>query len=250
MTFDLTTLLFQLANFALLIVLLRVFLYRPVLKVMDEREELTAAPLREARRLVEEAEQERESLRQQRAHLEHERVEVLTVAARGAEELREQRLEELDRESSRLREVAAESVEREVERISDRLLTSLGHIVVDEVRQTLAVVAGSELEALTWARFTEQLQALSTEQRVDLTSAAAGGVTVVTPRELSSQTTETARRTLAELLGATNVTFETDPELLLGVALVAGGMRLDGTAAARLESLDSTFAEVVRTATS
>src|SRR5690554_1284887 len=185
MTFDLTTLLFQLANFALLIVLLRVFLYRPVLKVMDEREELTAAPLREARRLVEEAEQERESLRKQRAQLEHERVETLTAAAREAEELREQRLGELDRETAKLRTAAAESVEREVERISDRLLTSLGRIVVDEVRQTLAVVAGSELEAMTWARFEEQLRALAAEQRAVLTSAAAGGVTVITPRELS-----------------------------------------------------------------
>lgn len=247
MTFDFTTLLIQLANFALLVVLLRIFLYKPVLRIMEEREELTAAPLREARRLAAEAEDEREALRRQRAAWEQERLELLTAAAREAEELRERRLDELDRESEAKRAAAAESVEQQVGRVTDRLRSSLAHIVVDELRQTVAATAGAELETPAWHRFEERLRTLPDEERAKLAAAAhTSGVTVITPRALSSETATAARSALGEVLGASDVTFRVDPDRLMGVAIEAGGVRLDGTAAARLTALESDFARIIR----
>jgi len=142
---------------------------------------------------------------------------------------------------------ASESIARDVERVADRLRSSLAQIVVDEVRQTVAATTGSELEAPAWERFEQQLRALPAAQHAELAAAArAAGVKIVTPRPLSRETAETAREVLTETLEASSVTFEADPELLLGVALEAGGVRLDNSAAGRLESLESTFAAVLR----
>lgn len=249
MELDLRTILFQLANFALLLVLLRVFLYKPVLKVMDERAEATAAPLREARRLVEEAQQEREAAALERAQLDRIRAEHLAAAARDAERVRHERLEAVEREAAALRTAASEAAERSLARLSDRLHAGVAELVVEEVRHTLGELADADLDAQSWTRFEAMLRALPETKLGELaTVAREHGARVVTPRELPSELATMARTALAELLGVTaeRVTFATDPDVVLGVALEAGGLRLDGTASARLEALGAAFADVLR----
>lgn len=252
MTFDLTTLLFQLANFALLVVLLRLFLYRPVLEVMDQRAEATAAPLREARRLVEEAEQEREALRLERAAYERDSTERLAALEREMERRRQQRLDELEREVQAKRSAAMESIDRAVERATERLTASLANLVVAEVRHSLSELAGADLDEAVWARFEQRLRDLSDEERAALAAGArATGVRVITPRPLPDKLEERVRQSLTSLLGAEHplpaerVTFAVDDELILGIALEAGGLRIDGTASARLEALEATFHRVL-----
>ena len=55
MTFDLFTLVAQIVNFVVLLVLLRVFLYGPVRRVMQRREQRIAEDREAARRAREEA---------------------------------------------------------------------------------------------------------------------------------------------------------------------------------------------------
>lgn len=248
MTVDWFTLAAQLVNFALLLLLLRIFLYRPILDLMAERERRTAAPLDEARRLAEEAAAERAALQREREAFERERAERLETAIREADEQREQQLAALERETAALRVAAAQAVERDVRRVSGELMTRLSGLVVDEVARTLAAIAGAELDEPAWARFEERLRALPAGQRSRLAEAAQGAVRVVSPRALAPATADAARSVLRELLGANDVSFATDPDLLLGVALEAGGLRLDGSAAARLETLERSFAAALDTA--
>lgn len=249
MTFDVTTMLYQLANFAILLVLLRIFLYRPVLKVMDERAEMTAAPLLEARRLVAEAEAERAALQHERAVLEQDRAQRLAAVGHEVAELRTRRLEELEREVHAARLAAMESVERGVQQVTERLYGGIASLVVDEVRHALTDLAATELEDQAWSRFADRLLSLPPGQRRELAAAAREhGVRVVTSRALSAEVMVRARATLGEVLEVDPdaPTFVTDPAAVLGVALEAGGMRLDGTAAARLERLETAFTAALR----
>lgn len=242
MTFDGFTLAAQLFNFALLLILLRVFLYRPILDLMAQREALTAAPLKEAERLAAEAAAEREALQRERAAFERERAERREAELRDAQARRAQSVAAIERETVELRRAAADAVQRDVERVTGELMSRLSSLVVDEVKATLAALAGAELDPSAWARFEEHLRALPGDERHRLAQAAQGTVRVVTPRPLDATTTDAARAALAGLLSAEQVTFATDPGLLLGFVLEAGGLRLDGTLHARLDALERSFA--------
>jgi len=245
MTVDWFTLAAQLVNFALLMLLLRVFLYRPLLHVMAEREKRTAAPLNEARRLADEAAAEHAALRREREAFERQRTEHLAAAMREADQKREQQLAAVERETNELRVAAVEAVERDVGRVASELMTRVSKLVVDEVRSTVASVAGAELDSPARARFEERMCAMTHAQRSSLAEAARGTVRVLTPRPLAPATADKARSALRELLGVHSVSFARDPDLLLGVALEAGGLRVDGSAAARLQTLERSFASAL-----
>src|SRR5690606_3846076 len=209
----------------------RIFLYRPILDLMAERERRTAAPLNEARRLADEAAAERTALRLERETFERERTERLETAMREAEEQREQQLAAIERETAALRVAAAQAVERDVRRVSGELITRHSGTVVDRVARALDSIASADLDRPAGARFEERLRALPAGQRSSLAEAAHGAVRVLTPRPLAPAAADAARSLLRELLGAHDVSFATDPDLLFGVALEAGGLRLDGSAA-------------------
>lgn len=164
---------------------------------------------------------------------------------READEKRAQQIAAIEREADELRAAAAEALERDVERAANELLTRVARLVVDEVGATLASVAGAELDHAAWASFEERLRTLPPAQRTQLTEAARNTVRVLTPRPLSSATADAARSALRELLDAQSVSFAVEPDLLLGAALEAGGMRVDGNARTRLEALERSFASAL-----
>src|SRR5690554_5389109 len=138
MTLDPVTLLAQLLNFAVLLVLLRAFLYKPVLATMRRREELAAAALEEARRLREEADVERRAWAAERSAEGRGRAQRLAALDAQVESLRSQRLEAVDREAEEARAARAQALAEELERAVARLGPELARLVLAEVSQTVA----------------------------------------------------------------------------------------------------------------
>ncbi len=246
MTVDWLTLVAQLFNFALLLVLLRIFLYRPVLAIMDEREALATSVLDEARTLQAEAEAERVALAAERDAAASERAARREALGVELEQLRRERVDAVTREAAALRTATAEALEQEVDRTTDRLRTGLSSIVLEEVRQTLTWLAGAELEQQAVSRFLSRLGELPEAQRTELKAAAAeGAVRLTTAQPLADGMRDVVRRVVADVLGATDVDFRTDEALMVGALLETGGLRLDGSAAARLETLSERFADAL-----
>jgi len=247
MTIDWLTLVAQLFNFALLLVLLRIFLYRPVLKIMDEREALATSVLDEARTLRAEADAERAALAAERDAAVGERAARRETLGVELEQLRRERVDAVTREAAALRAATAEALEQEVDRTTDRLRTGLSSLVLEEVRQTLKWLAGAELEQQAVSRFLSRLGELPEAQRTELTAAAAaeGVVRLTTAQPLADGMRDVVRRVVADVLGVTDVDFRTDEALVVGALLETGGLRLDGSAAARLETLGERFADAL-----
>lgn len=246
MTIDWLTLVAQLFNFALLLVLLRIFLYRPVLKIMDEREALATSVLDEARTLRAEAVAERAALAAERDAAVGERAARRETLGVELEQLRRERVDAVTREAAALRAATAEALEQEVDRTTDRLRTGLSSLVLEEVRQTLKWLAGAELEQQAVSRFLSRLGELPEAQRTELTAAAAEGVVrLTTAQPLADGMRDVVRRVVADVLGVTDVDFRTDEALVVGALLETGGLRLDGSAAARLETLGERFADAL-----
>lgn len=256
MAIDWFTLVAQLLNFTLLVVLLRVFLYRPVLAVMDERAALTAAALTEARELSTSAAAELSAVAEQRAALAQERGVALAAMAQEVEDERERRLMEVTREAAAAREASAAALEKDLQSASEHLRRRVAELVIEEVRTSLRLFGGGESDHAAGGRpgersgdaaaaFAARLKKLPRASLDELRAAAArGGVPLLkVAQPLDKAASDELTGLISRSLGAPEVRVELEPELLLGATLEVGGRRIDGSLQGRLQALEQVFKE-------
>lgn len=231
-------LLVQIISFIMALLILRAWVYRPVLNMLDRRRKTIAQGLEDAR-LAAEA----------RANAEKEAQRILTEAQQeAATKLREasERAEALAREVHaaaeqdvvKLRESA--STEAMAER--DRVLADLrGHIAA------LAIAAAQKVvgEALDEKRhraliddFFSGVQGGKVEVLKDLPRMSGASAEVVSALPLTPAEEHAVRKDLLEKIGGgATLTFRVDPTILGGLKIRVGDRVVDGSVAGRLESM-------------
>ncbi|MFO7544083.1 MAG: F0F1 ATP synthase subunit delta [Trueperaceae bacterium] len=245
MTFDWFTLVAQLVNFALLIVLLRVFLYGPIQRVMAERSERIAATQRAAEDALREARADAEAIERERHEIARERRERLDDLEEELETERARRLEAIEREENDAREAASRALDRERDELVEALSRRTSELVADELRRTLREIAGADLDARSAEMLRRRAEAFDPDTLDALRSGAREGPVVVTTAvEANDETKAEMGRLLRELTGDdVEPRFETDPALLFGVTIRLGAFRLAWNAAERTSDLERTLAE-------
>jgi F-type H+-transporting ATPase subunit b len=244
MGIDTFTLIAQLVNFGVLLLLLRAFLYRPIMRVMREREQRIADEHAAAERAREESETRAEELRRERDELEEARSERLAEIEREAERLREERLAEVREEAEAARERWREALERERDGLADAVRGGAAAVLADALRRGWRELADEELEARAIEVFARRLGELGDEDRASLVEAARGGELVFTTAfEATDERRESLLAAVRSLLAEDDDTlleadFERDPELIAGVTLRAGDLRVGWTARAQLDDLE------------
>jgi F-type H+-transporting ATPase subunit b len=248
MGIDTFTLVAQIVNFVVLLVLLRAFLYRPIMRVMREREQRIADEHAAAEQAREEAEARAEALKREREELEEARRERLAEVEREAERLREERLAEVREEAEAARERWREALERERDELADAVRGGAAAVLADALRRGWRELADEDLEARAIEVFARRLGELDDEQRASLAEAARGGELVFTTAfEATDDRREALLAAVREsLLGdddpAPAADFERDPALIAGVTLRAGDLRVGWTARAQLDDLERGWA--------
>lgn len=107
------TIVWTLITFITLLILLRLFAWKPILNLLDEREKAIKGSLEDARKAREEAEKH---LVDSREALKKARQEMATVIERGqkeAERLRQDLIERAQRDAEEVRKRGLEEIERE-----------------------------------------------------------------------------------------------------------------------------------------
>lgn len=243
MTLDWFTLAAQVINFVVLLVLLRAFLYKPILQVMREREEGIEAIRAEAEAAREAARGEIEALRSERANLDRTRRERLAEIELEGETLRETRRAAVEREAQALRTALADALQRDREQAFALLRRRNAELVLEELDAALRTLADASLEERAAAVFRQRVQALDPDTRERLRDATRSAPPLVaTAFEPSDEARAELRTAVQELLGAdAEPRFVRDERLTFGVSLTVGGMRVDGSAAGRLEALGEAF---------
>ena len=242
MGFDWFTFVAQLVNFALLLLLLRLFLYRPVLNLMEQRQEQLDRAWQDARGAEAAAREEAQRLASARTALEGERRTRLEQVEKEAAGLRERRLQEAEREAARARERHAARFESERAALVNDLLKEGAGVLVAELSDSLKELANAELEEQAVGRFAELLATLAPEELAQLREAR--GTPVVTT---AFEPTREARERLAAAVrtatgSAAPPTFEVDPDLLFGAALTVGPVRVETSGRRRRANLAAAFA--------
>jgi F-type H+-transporting ATPase subunit b len=240
----------QVLNFAILVWLMKRFLYKPILDAIDAREkrienELAAAGRKqsEAERLSAEFRRKNDEIDQQRdalldraqADADAERKRLLDAARQAADVLAEKRREALTSETRRLMKDLRQRTQAEVFAIT---------------RKTLADVADVDLEARACRVFLARLKSLEGRPREALAAALSGAgdaVVVHSAFELSAAQRADIRQAIVDSFGLQlDVHYATEPDLVGGIELLAQGQRFAWTISDYLASLERGVNELLQ----
>lgn len=231
MQIDWFTFIAQVVNFLILIVLLQRFLYKPVVKAMDEREQKVASELEEARLKKIEAEQKEQELEQNLKEFEVQKNQLLEDARQEVDKQRKLWMEQLRADIDEIRERWEEAVDSERESFLSHLREETGHQVIVLIEDVLTDLSERNLQQQTVDLFLEKLQDLDHDEKENIRETMAQLKTNEAEIQSSFELEEEQKHCIKNLLREmTNYDlsceFEIVEELGFGVQIQIGGWRL------------------------
>lgn len=227
----------QIFNFAILLVVLRAWVYTPILNMLQKRREAIAKGLEDARIAAE-----------ARANAEKEAEKVLTDArSKAASEAREltARAEEQAKEIVKAAEAKAgkarEEALAEVEQERVRVLGDLRGQVAALATAAAQKLIGEALDAKKQHALIEEFFSGVKAGKVTVlegADAAGSGAVVTSALPLTSEEQSTVQSQVIKALGGKGeVTFKVDPNILGGLVVRVGDKVLDGSVSGQLGAL-------------
>ena len=232
MQIDWFTLLAQMVNFGILVFLLHRFLYGPIVRAMEERQQNIAARLEEAARERAEAQEEAAKYRRQQQELRKQRERIAARAEQEVEKEREELLKEMRAEAEQIEERWRHAIEREQDQFLHELQHRASQQVVDMVRRALSDLADADLERQMIDVFMRMVLEMDEQQRKgmsDCIERSRGEVVIRStfriPEEHRSQLIELVADELFSG-GHIQTRFERSDDVVCGLEIRAGGRRL------------------------
>jgi F-type H+-transporting ATPase subunit b len=249
MQIDWVTVIAQIVNFLILVWLLKRFLYGPIVKAMEDRQGRIAAEMEEAKQREQEAEEEAHEHREKRRELEEQHEERMRAAERAAQEHREELMNEAREEVEAIERRWHKNLREERDAFIRELRQRLGHELCSVARQALADLANRELQEQVVAVFIERLDDLDEDRREELKDAFADAdeePSIMSAFSLSASHQQTLLSRVHELLGeGAEVSFHEDEELVCGMALSIGGVKVAWSLDSYLDSLEESMTEAL-----
>mgnify|MGYP002388064613 CR=1 FL=1 len=229
-------LLVQVFNFLIVFIVLRAWVYTPILSLLEKRRTAIAQGLEDARVAAEARAHAEEEAREILAKAQAESAEKVREATERAEVASREVLARVDNEAAKARESAL--ADAAVER--DRILADMRGQVA-----TLAMAAAQKLvgEALDEKRqhalldeFFSGVKAgkVVVLQDIDISG---GSAEITSALPLTDAEKETVRTDIVAKIGSQTVTFRVDPSILGGLVVKVGDKVVDGSVAGQLETL-------------
>jgi F-type H+-transporting ATPase subunit b len=246
MLIDWFTVIAQIVNFLILLFLLHRFLYQPILKTIDKRQDQMEARWNAADEEKAKAEAAAQEHRQAQRELEERRSQLLHAAKAEADEMRQREFQQAKVELAEKRQQWEEALANEQQSLLADLQAEFGQQVLAIVRRVLRDIANTDLETQTVHAFQQKLQSLDDEQRQEIADALAQQnqpVTVQTSYDLPESSQEDLRQTLRDthLLNGQAIHFERSPDLLFGIRLQTAAYDLAWSADDYLQDLEKTM---------
>lgn len=222
MNFDWSTFLFQTANFGILVWLLHRFLYKPVLAMVDARQQEIRQTLADAQASRQTAKTELAALEAQRVEIAKEREAALAAAADEAETAAKTRMARAEQESIALMDHARKTLSEERDKALADATDLAGNLAVS-IAGHLVAEAPLEARISFWLdRLARDLEARPAREREELAHELAPDrpLRILTPQALSAEESAPWRERFAGIFGvATAIVFETDATLAAGAEL-------------------------------
>lgn len=241
MSIDWITVSAQIINFLILVWLLKRFLYQPVLRAMDAREQRVTQRLKDADQREQAAEQQRKALYQQQAELEQNRDKALKDARQEADNLKHGLLNDARAEVAEIRQSWQQQAELEKGSFLESLQQQTANGVVNIARKALRDLADADLETQLLKLFINKLNGLS-EADIERLQNTDEPISVVTSFALSKPQQDQLKKAIrAKLAIDSEPQFTVSSELGFGVQLNAAEQRLAWNLSSYLDDLGGQF---------
>lgn len=249
MQIDWITVIAQIVNFLILVWLLKHFLYGPITRAMEERRRRVADQMEEAKQREQEAEEQARRHRQKRHELEERREELMREARETADERRQELIDEAREEVEAIEERWHENLRDERDAFIRELRRRMGEELCTVARRALADLANRELQAQVVDVFLQHIEDIDQDRRQDLREALADadrGAILTAAFDLSSGQEKQLSAVFHELLGQdAAISFRQNEDLLCGIELNVGGVKVAWSLDSYLDTLEESVIEAL-----
>jgi F-type H+-transporting ATPase subunit b len=246
---DWFTVIAQIINFLILVLLLRRFLYRPILNMMAERERKIAERLEQAEKQRETAAAEIETYRQKNADFDEEREAMIRQAQADVTDRRQGWLNEARNEVKETRTRWQKALTEEREAFLQTVRLQAGRQTYQVIRQALADLADAELEAQIVAVFVSRLASLPAKDAQPIHEALEGETAVLTLHsgfDLDDDQRQALLKGITtQFSNGHTLQFQTNPDLICGLELVAPGHKVAWSLSSYLDELEEALLDVL-----
>jgi len=256
------TVIAQIINFIVLVWLLKRFLYKPILKAIDEREKKIAAQINDAEAKEASAKKEQDEFSKKNESFEKEKKGLMDKAVVETNKEREKLLESARNEAAELRS----KLEKSVAEMQENLNRDIAHKTQKEVfaiaRKTLSDLASISLEEQSIKLFIKRLKELKNEEKAafleafktgsnqpegsDLPAGRHGAILIQSAFDLPEKQQTAIKKAVNEILGtSTSFQFKTAAEMISGIELSSNSYKLAWSISAYLNSLQKSISETL-----
>lgn len=222
MQFDWFTFLASLLNFLILLILLRVFLFKRITNAMDERERRIAERWDEAEETRASAERSHEAYESRMQEIDAERQRILEQAREEARQEKQRDMEAAQEEVDQQRANWHKALEDDQEQLADAIEREVAQQTAQAVERTLEDLADAELLEMMVRRFSRKLEEAPSDVTDSFQSAP---LTVATSDELSNEQKDSLRKVL-DRFQYERLSFQIDSDLICGIELTGGGKKI------------------------
>lgn len=236
----------QIINFLILVWLLKRFLYKPILRAMEQRQQHVANALKDAGEQKTKAENERLAFEQQARDLAQERQQILRSAVQQADAERKKLTADAREEVKRLETQWRELITSEKEVWIRQCAAYIEQEILDTTRQILSDLAGASLGTTIAQRFVERLNSFTREEKEQLVTPDLNSQAIVaSASELAEGARTEIEAAVKQALGTIPVRFVVSPEIIGGIEVSINGRKISWTIRDYLSSLQRELDKVI-----
>lgn len=240
----------QALNFAVLVWLMRRFLYQPILDAIDAREARIAAELADAATSKAQAAKDRTDFQRKSEAFDQARAALLSKATDEANAERRRLLDAARQAAEDFTAKRDEALQTEARNLSQAIARRAQDEVFAIARQALTDLADATLEERMCSEFVRRLRAIDGDAKDGLAQAlgsAAGSASVRSAFDLPAAQRAAIEAAVHDTFGpGIALRFETAPELVGGIELRTNGRKVAWSIAGYLSSLQRGVGELLK----
>lgn len=227
----------QILNFAILFVVLRVWAYKPIVGLLEQRRETIAQGLEDARIASEARENAEKEAEKVIAEAQSEANRIVREATERAEQAVVELRAAADKEAEDIRQTAVVDGDQRRERALGEVRGQVAALAIAAAQKVIGEAMDQKRQQQLIEEFFSGIEA---GKVVVLEGQSVGGdaAVVTSALPLNENEQETIRKDLQKQIGAEgSIEFQVDPAILGGLVVRVGGKVIDGSVASKLIEL-------------